>query len=446
MSLARGYLNLVHAGAAVGALLFVAGGCSGASGDTDGFSDEEWKLINESAPLATPMPGNPYNNQHADTLVAKLGQMFFFDKASAEALPADGPIGKKGEVGKHNCATCHDPGKSFVELRPGPLSFGRAGTASKRNTPTLVNLGYYEWAGWAGRFDSLVMHGSAAAESRGSRLGFIHYVYKTYRDEYNAAFPATPLDPALDAAAPDAARFPLTGKPKANAMAVDGPWEGMTAADQEIVLLFMANVGRTYDAYPRKLVTHGSPFERYVGGDRAALSPSAKKGLGLFIGKAACNECHVGPILSDNKFHNVGAAAPSGETVPDLGRFGDMPGTLASQFNGAGRFSDNPEEGKRKLATMDLTDEPMRGAFRTPQLLNIADTAPYFHTGLVRTLDEVVRHYNKGGGETGTFPGLKDPKLKPLYLTETEITDLVTFLNALTGTVDPEWTQNTAKP
>jgi cytochrome c peroxidase len=445
MTLVRGCLKSARARAAVGAFLFVAGGCSAASDDNDGFSDEEWKLIEESAPLATPMPGNPFNNQHADVLVAKLGQRFFFDSASAEPLPADGPLGKKGEIGKHSCATCHDPGKSFVESRPGPLSFGRAGTASKRNTPTLVNLGYYDWAGWAGRFDSLVMHGAGAAESQGSRLGFIHYVYNTYRDEYNAAFPATPLDPALDQAAPDAARFPLTGKPKANAMAADGPWESMTAADQEIVLTFMANVGRTYDAYPRKLVTHGSAFERYVAGDRTALSPSAKKGLGLFIGKAACNDCHHGAILSDNKFHNVGVPSPAGEAAPDMGRFGDMPGTLSSIFNGAGRFSDNPEEGKRKHATMDLADEAMKGAFRTPQLLNIGDTAPYFHTGLAKTLEEVVRHYNKGGGEVGSFPGTKDPRLKPLYLTEGEIADLVAFLNSLTGTVDPEWTQDIGK-
>jgi cytochrome c peroxidase len=438
--------NSARAGAALGAFLLMAGGCSALnSDDVDGFSGEEWKRIVQCAPLATAIPPNPFNNQHDDFAVAKLGQMFFFDSASAEPLPADGPLGKKGEPGKHSCATCHDPGKSFAESRPGAVSIGRAGTPSRRNTPAMVNLGWYTWAGWAGRFDSLAMHGGGAAESSGSRLGFAHYVYRQYRDEYNAAFPAAPLDPALDPAATDAARFPLTGRPKANAQAPDGPWEMMTAADQKFILQFMANVGRTYDAYPRKLVTRGSPFEQYVAGNHDAISPAAKSGLRLFVGKAACNDCHSGAILSDNKFHNVGVPAPIGETTADLGRFADMPGTIASIFNGVGEFSDNQEEGRRKHLTMNLQDETMKGAFRTPMLLNIADTAPYFHTGLARTLEEVVRHYNQGGGETGTFSGIKDPRLKPLHLSEAEMADLVEFMKTLTGQVDPDWAQDIAK-
>jgi cytochrome c peroxidase len=431
--------------ATLGALVFAGAGCSALNDDVDGFSGEEWKAIAACAPLASPMPPNPFNRQHDDELVARLGQMFFFDKDSAEPLPADGPLGKKGEVGKHSCVTCHDPNRSFVDSRPGPLSIGRSGTASRRHTPPLVNIGWYDWAGWAGRFDSLVMHGAAASESQGSRLGFAHYVYRKYRDEYNAAFPLTPLDPALDPAAPDAARFPATGRPKANAQAPDGPWEAMTPADQKIILQFMANVGRTYDAYPRKLVTRDSPFERYVNGDHGAISAVAKEGLRLFIGKAGCNDCHSGPILSDNRFHNIGVPAPAGETTPDLGRFADMPGTLSSLFNGAGEYSDDPEAGRRKHLTMNLTDDAMKGAFRTPSLLNIADTAPYFHTGLARTLEEVVRHYNRGGGEPGTFSGPKDARLKPLYLTDMEIAALVEFMQTLTGQVDPQWTEDIAK-
>ena len=76
------------------------------------------------------------------------------------------------------------------------------------------------------------------------------------------------------------------------------------------------------------------------------------------------------------------------------------------------------------------------GAFRTPTLLNIAETAPYFHTGEAKTLEEVVWHYNRGGGVPGTFAGTKSARLRPLGLTEGEISDLVAFLTSLTGEFD----------
>jgi cytochrome c peroxidase len=73
------------------------------------------------------------------------------------------------------------------------------------------------------------------------------------------------------------------------------------------------------------------------------------------------------------------------------------------------------------------------GAFRTPTLLNIAETAPYFHNGAAKSLEEVVWHYNQGGGVPGTFAGTKSPRLRPLGLTESEISDLIAFLQSLTG-------------
>jgi cytochrome c peroxidase len=90
---------------------------------------------------------------------------------------------------------------------------------------------------------------------------------------------------------------------------------------------------------------------------------------------------------------------------------------------------------------MPPIDDAMNGVFRTPTLLNIAETYPYFHTGQVRTLAEVVAHYNKGGA-AADFSGAKDAKMKPLDLNEGEIADLVAFLQSLTGVVDPELTKD----
>lgn len=443
------------AGAGVAAMMFV-GGCSELSGDdNDGFSAEEWKAVKDIQPLGGPdgvAPANPFDHQYNDVAVAKLGQMLFFETEHSEAIQVDGLSGKKGEVRKVGCVNCHDPAHYFIDSRPGAET-SHGTTQGKRNSPTMVNVGWENWVGWTGRNDSLMMHGAGVMETSATRLALAHYMYKKYRDEYNAAFPTTPLDPALDPAAPDAARFPATGKPKANAMAPDGAWEKMTPEDQRIIFQFQANLGRIWEAYPRMLTSHGSPFEQYVAGDYAALTPEAKRGLRLFVGKAACNDCHSGPLLSDGGFHNIAVPMAPPATAPDVGRNVDLlaSATQMNIFNGAGEFSDDRVAGQKKLATLPATSdmaamEAMKGAFRTPMLLNIAETGPYFHTGAVHTLEEVVRHYNKGGGEPNSFAGTKDPKLKPLDLTDAEIADLVEFLKSLTGPLPAEWLQNTAKP
>jgi len=83
-----------------------------------------------------------------------------------------------------------------------------------------------------------------------------------------------------------------------------------------------------------------------------------------------------------------------------------------------------------------VPDDSTVGTFRTAMLLNVAETAPYFHTGEAATLEDVVRHYNQGGGPDGSFAGTKSPRLRPLGLSDGEIADLVAFLNSLTGEFD----------
>jgi cytochrome c peroxidase len=123
--------------------------------------------------------------------------------------------------------------------------------------------------------------------------------------------------------------------------------------------------------------------------------------------------------------------------MADTGRMTDLAATPTNIYNGAGEFSDDREAGKKKLESLPPITEAMNGVFRTVTLLNIAETYPYFHTGQVRTLEEVVEHYNKGGSETG-FSGAKDAKIKPLDLSDGEKSDLVAFLKSLTGVVDPD--------
>jgi cytochrome c peroxidase len=192
------------------------------------------------------------------------------------------------------------------------------------------------------------------------------------------------------------------------------------------------------------------------GDDPNALTPQQKHGLKIFIGKGACNDCHNGPTLTDMKFHNIGVPTAAGATQ-DVGKFGDVVTNGAGQmvfaaftnvYSGAGAYSDNQAMGMAKLQTLPSTSDQtamdaLKGAFRTPSLLNVEMTFPYFHNGSVYGLDQVIDHYNRGGGDPGTFAGNKDAKLKPLMLEDDEKADLVAFLKSLTGTPgDPDWTKD----
>ena len=129
-----------------------------------------------------------------------------------------------------------------------------------------------------------------------------------------------------------------------------------------------------------------------MAGDKAALSESAERGRKLFFGRAVCSACHSGRNFTDNAFHNVGVGMD--RKVPDIGR--------------------------QEISKL----EGDRGSFKTPTLREIARTAPYMHDGSLKTLEEVIKHYNRGGVPN---PWL-DEEIFPLKLTLREQADLRTFL------------------
>ena len=404
----------------------------------DAFTEEEFDIIKTLGPLG-PVPANPTNKYADDVNVAALGQKLFFEKSYAGKLTiADPVLGPVDATGRVACASCHDVNNYYTDTRSHPNSTSLGVQWTRRNAPTLVNVAYYEWMSWGGKEDSLWYQGANGCESAvnfgGNRLQYAHMMFQKYRADYNALFPV-PLDPALDPAAPDAARFPPAGKPKA-AGAADGPWEMMAPADRDIINTIMANIGKAIEAYERQLVSRNAPIDKYIGGEYTALSPAAKRGLRLFIGKAACVDCHSGPTLSDNKFHNTGVPQ-LGVNLPlvDNGRFDDLSATLTNAFNGMGKFSDDPNRGAAKLAGMTVTDN-LKGLFRTGMLRQIANTGPYMHTGSLLTLEDVVRFYNWGGGNAN-FSGVKSAAMVPLLLTDEEVADIVAFLRTLTGEPPP---------
>jgi cytochrome c peroxidase len=397
------------------------------------FTDVEWQKIDRFSPLPPPPP-SPTNRFADDVRVAELGQRLWFEKRYAGAIlegsPAEGGLGGIGETQRVSCADCHDPLYWFTDTRSSPNSTSLGTGRTQRNAPSAVNAVYYEWGNWGGSHDQFWKQAASLPEGKevfnSDRLRYVHVIHAYYRDDYNALFDPD-LDPALDPSMPDASRFPPSGKPKLPG-APDGPWEGMTAEDQHIVNTIMANCGKALEAYERRLVSGDAPFDRYVAGDLAALSKSAKRGLKLFIGKAACDSCHRDETFTDQAFHNTGVM----QTPPfDNGRFADVV-RLPSPWNGAGAYSDDPVAGAEKLADVVQT-EAMIGQFRTKSLRHVAETGPYFHNGSASSLADVVRFYNDGGGPEGSYPGVKDERLVPLNLSESESDDLVEFLRSLTG-------------
>ncbi|HEY5939137.1 MAG TPA: cytochrome c peroxidase [Kofleriaceae bacterium] len=420
-------------------------------GRVDVFTEEEWELVSQFGPL--PEPRINTTNRYADSEAAAVfAQRLFFEKAySNRLILSDGTLGVVGDKGRVSCASCHDPKMYYSDSRSRPNATSLGINWTQRNTPTLVNTVYYTWGSWGGKDDNPWAQGSNGSESSqnfgGNRLEFAHIVFKKYRADYDAIFPV-PLDPALDPKHAEAARFPATGRPKSTMTAPDGPWELMASADRDIINTILANTGKAFEALERKLVSRNSPLDQYIAGDYNAITPGQKRGLKLFIGKAGCVDCHSGATFSDQGFHNTGVPQV-GASVPrvDNGRFDDIQRTLSNTFNGAGKFSDDPDFGAAKIAEaapeMIATDD-MKGKFRTKSLRHVEKTGPYMHTGELQTLEDVVRFYNWGGG-TSNFAGTKHPAMVPLDLSFQEEADLVEFMKALTGEPPPEqWAVDTA--
>lgn len=416
------------------------GGCSSEDEGIDGFTEAEWAKIQTLSPLPA-VPPDPTNQYADDPAAAVLGQRFFHEKGYSGPIIVgadgmNGGLGAAGETGKIACASCHQ-GTWMIDQHSGPNNATLGADWLPRNATTPINASFYApWFENDGLSDSqwadALVDPELSLAMNGSRLKVVHLVYTKYRADYEAIFP--PLDPALDPAHADAARFPPEGKPKAAATEPDGPWEMMAPEDQEIATRIFVNFGKAIQAYVRTLVSRDAPFDRYVAGDVGAISAEAKRGLDLFIGKANCVACHSGPLLSDNNFHNTAIAAEGPHIIPDeTGRHAAIGLLLANPFNSDGEYSD--DRNTKILEGLVATDQDI-GRWRTKGLREIAETAPYSHTGQFATLQDLLEFYNEGGAPSG-FVGKKDELMVPLNLTPDEITDLEAFLGTLTGAPVP---------
>lgn len=305
-----------------------------------------------------------------------LGRELYFDTA----LSASGTVA---------CATCHDVARSFTDRRP--VSEGIGGALGRRNAPTTMN---------AALLHTQFLDGRAGTLEDQAGQPVLNSIEMGHPNRESALA-------ALKKAGYDAKFQKVFGR--------DANYDDMQKA---------------LAAFERTLIFLDAPFDRFLAGDKDAISDDAKAGWVLFNGKGRCVSCHpiskANPLGTDNRFHNIGVSArtkdfedlavralaaleqdDSEQALDEL--------ALKTDFSELGRF----------MVTRSYADI---GAFRTSQLRNIGITGPYMHDGSMQTLWDTVDHYNKGGEDNPYLDG----GVEALALSEAEIDQLVAFMFTLT--------------
>jgi len=314
-----------------------------------------------------PVTPNPDNMPTAERIA--LGKSLFFDNR----LSGSGAL---------NCSSCHLP--DFGWTLPSAFSLANTGFVERRNAPTLINVGYNKALIWDGRAPNL------EKQAIGSTTNPVH-----------------------------------KGQDMAKLMTT-------LNQDEKVVRMFQVaynskpnpdDLGKALAVFQRHtLISGDSDFDRYMKGDKNALSASAVNGMALFKGKGGCIQCHNGPNFTDSDFHNTGLKRNPAFDEPQyraILKF-DAKRMKLEEWESV------TDDSGRYLVTHKKEDWKK---FKTPTLRNIVDTKPYMHDGRYETLDEVIAHYDRGGDSTDN----QDARIKPLGLSAQEKADIKAFLMALRG-------------
>jgi len=310
----------------------------------------------------------------------ELGKMLFWDpRLGGDASTA--------------CVSCHSPDQGWAFSDS--LSRGYPGTVHWRNSQTVINAAFLGKQFWAGAARSLEKQAPSAAKGAvagngendvmETRLAFIPEYRKRFAEVFGPGYPR-----------------------------INQAWAAIAT-------------------FERTLIVNDTPVDKYLRGDKTALTDQQVRGMKLFNGKAGCIQCHNGKLASDQKYYNLG--------VPAAERWNED-GLAQISFRYEQYAKGVTQEMYRKIKddaglyyrTKQKSD---MGKFRTPPLRYTLYTAPYMHNGSFWDLEEVVQFYNAGGGSNdftdGTMASNKTPLLKPLGLSDGEVADLVSFLEGFSG-------------
>lgn len=305
----------------------------------------------------------------------ELGRQLYFDTR----LSKDNTV---------SCASCHAPDAGYTAHTK--TGVGINGQTGDRNSPVSYNRILSDVQFWDGRAPSLEEQAKGPIQNP-IEMGNTHEAVvkllqanEVYRLQFEKIFGKVDIEAVAQAIA-SFERAIVSGPSPFDFYDKLQPFAALDLADLK------TDDPKAFADYERlKKLADAHP-----------MSESAQRGHKLFFGnKASCTACHVGPNLSDEKYHNLGVGMDAAK--PDLGRFNQ---------------------------TKDAKDT---GAFKTPTIRNVALSAPYMHDGSHATLEDVVAWYDKGGLGGEKNPHLSD-KIKKLSLTDEEKKDLVEFMKACTG-------------
>jgi cytochrome c peroxidase len=387
------------------------------------WTAEELKSI-ESLWLGnlTSLPPDPSNAVADDLRAATLGSQIFIDTR----------FSANGEI---SCATCHRPEQFFTDGLARAIGLGE----TPRGAPTIIGTAYSPWLFWDGRKDSQWAQAlgpmESAIEHGGTRTQYAHLIDQIYREQYEALF-----GPMPDIS--DLGRFPEIAGPVEDEVA-NQAWENMSANDRQLITRIYANIGKVIAAFERTILPTPSIFDQYVEAllrkDPSAtdiLTEAQTAGLRLFIGSGRCIECHNTPLFANNDFAGIGTP-PTSDLGYDPGRVDGIDQVRIDEFNCLSKYSDAAPDLCTELNFIKERDVQMIGAFKTPTLRNIAETAPYMHAGQFVTLEDVLDHYNEAP------TGLRNhTDLTPLNFTDEELDQIIAFLKTLTSSAPTNSTQH----
>ena len=334
-------------------------------------------------PLGLPPVPLPADNPPSAVKIA-LGRKLFFDR-------------RLSHNGTMSCAMCHVPEQGFTNNELA-TPIGVEGRGLRRNAPTILNVAYQK---------------------------------RLFHDGRETALETQVISPLL---APDEMANPSIGyviDKIAGLPDYAGLFERAFGAGPTI-----GRLGQAIASWERSLLAADASFDRwYYGGEAAALSERQRQGYDLFIGKAGCAQCHLigedAALFTDGAFHNTGLGYHADEvaartTAPVPVEI--APGRTVMVDRKAVESVGLPR--RTDLGRHEVTLDPADlWRFKTPSLRNVALTAPYMHDGSLRSLEAVVRFYDRGAVPHEAL----DPMIRPLGLGEDEIAALVAFLESLTS-------------
>lgn len=294
-------------------------------------------------PLGLPALSIPEDNPMTPEKI-ELGKMLYFDKR----------VSKDGSV---SCATCHDPTMAWAEHTP--TSTGIHKQVGERNSLTVINAAYASAQFWDGRAATLEEQATGPVEN------------------------SIEMGHSMAAVVAQFSKIPEYEKRFQKVFGTGVTKEGFAKA---------------VAAFERTVLSGDSPYDRFVKGDKSALSEAQQRGLDTF--KDNCAVCHTPPLFSNYQYYNAGVGA-------------NRP---------------KPDEGRKAVTKKDKD----LGKFRVPSLREVANTHPYFHDGSAKTLEEAVALMADGGKDNPNL-AIQLKAVREAKLTEQDRKDLVEFLKALSG-------------